>query len=102
MEEGIPAQRRRCATHGWCTVSGQGHVVHAGELHTVTNAEGTEIRIFLTAERDDDPVVRVEIAYGPTGPGLEVMDLDPTESVGLAGVLLRLARTAQAHHDADH
>lgn len=97
MEQAVPAQRRRCTVHDWCTTPGGDHRVHGGALRTFTNSEGTEVRVLLTADGHEEPVVRIEVAYGPAGPGLEVMNLDTTEAVELAGVLLRLARTGHAH-----
>lgn len=97
----IPAQRRSCAVHAWCTVPGRGHDLHAGRMYALASARGNEVRLVMTADGAEEPRVRVEVAYGPLGPGMEVAEMDAAEALELAGVLLRMAREANAGHNAE-
>lgn len=98
----IPAQRRPCAVHAWCTAPGRDHDLHVGRVHALTSARGTEVRLVLVAEGAAEPHVRVEVAYAPLGPGLEVVELDAAQTLKLAGVLLRMARDAHVDRGANH
>jgi hypothetical protein len=95
MAINIPPQRHRCTRHEWCLARGQGHKVHLGEVHVLSTANGTELRVSLNAEGDQDPVVHVEATFESGGPLMELAELGAAEAVELAGFLLRLARAAQ-------
>lgn len=84
----VPPQGRRCPTHEWCTLSSDGHHSHIGDVHVIGTALRSQVSLSLDA-REGASVVRVQT--GPTG----LVALEPAEAVELAGVLLRLARTAQ-------
>lgn len=91
----IPSQRHRCRLYDWCTTAGR-HDVHVGEVRTLVTENGRRLRVSLTAEGDGPPVLAVEVGLRENQPLLEVVELEPVEAVELAGVLLRLARTADS------
>jgi hypothetical protein len=62
--------------------------------HVLRTAHDATLQVSLTAENRHEPVVHLEAALGRADVLLEIADLDPAEAVELAGVLLRLARTA--------
>jgi hypothetical protein len=100
MAANIPPQRHRCPKHDWCTVPGHGHQTHVGEARVLTTSRGTEIRVSLTAEGNQEPILQMEAAFESGTPMMELAALDPVEAVELAGFLLRLARVAQdARHE---
>ncbi len=63
---------------------------------------GTELRVSLSAEDEQEPVVDVEVAFDPGGPLMQLAELEAPEAVELAGVFLRLARIAQGAKDGIH
>lgn len=95
MAARIPSQRNRCTMHSWCVVRSRGHRVHQGEAQTLSTAAGTEIRLALTAEADEAPVVLLEATFDSGGAMMEVAEIAVPEAVELAEFLLRLAGTAQ-------
>jgi hypothetical protein len=95
MAVNIPPQRHRCPRHDWCTVPVRGHQAHAGEARVLTTSRGVEIRVSLTAEGDQEPVLQMEAAFESGTPMMELAEMEPVEAVELAGFLLRLARVAQ-------
>jgi hypothetical protein len=99
MAVNIPPQRHRCTRHVWCVERGPAHQTHAGEAQVLATSRGTEIRLSLTAEGDQPPVVQMEAAFERGGPMMELAELDATEAVELAGFLLRLARVAEGTRD---
>lgn len=99
MAADIPPQRHRCLVHEWCTTAGPGHRTHVGEVHVLTTERGTELRVALTAEDRERPVVQFEAVLDEDGPPMEVADLDAAEAVELAGFLLRAARVAQVERN---
>lgn len=98
----IPSQRQRCRLYDWCTAPGR-HAVHVGEVRTLITGTGRRLRVSLTADDDAAAVLAVEVGLRDGQPLLEIVDLEPAEAVELAGVLLRLARTADSsRHPQDH
>lgn len=95
MTDGIPPQRRRCPTYEWCDERSPGHRVHVGEAKVLPTSHGREIRVSVTANAGQEPVVIVEGAFDHGGPHMEVAELDPAEAIELAGFLLRLGRVAR-------
>lgn len=99
----IPSQRQRCDVFDWCTASGRRHEQHVGEVRILVTETGRRLRVSLTAEGDAPPRLAVELSFRDDQPLLEVVELEPAEAVELAGMLLRLARTAHtARHPQDH
>lgn len=95
MTGGIPPQRHRCPSYEWCTERTPGHKDHVGQIQLMTTSRGQELRVSLTATRDNAPTVLIEATLDPHGPMMEVAEMDPAEAVELASFLLRLARVAQ-------
>ena len=95
MAVNIPPQRHRCTKHEWCVSRGQGHRVHVGEAQLLTTSRGTEIRVSLSAEDDEEPIVHLEAAFERGGAVMELAELAAPEAIELAGFLLRFARVAQ-------
>lgn len=95
----IPPQRHRCTKHQWCLARVQGHHVHVGEVHLLTTARGTEIRVSLNAEEDAEPVVHMEATFDRGGAMMELAELEATEAIELAGYLMSLGRVAQVERN---
>ncbi len=98
---GIPSQRRRCAVYDWCTTVGTGHRTHVSKPHVFRTAGGATLQVSVTAEDHGAPAVHLEAGFGPGEALMEITELEPAEAVELAGLLLRLARTAQADTDTE-
>lgn len=96
MAVGIPSQRHMCPAYEWCVERAPGHREHVGEVRVLTTSRGHEVRVSLSADYEQEPVVQIEAALNRGGPVMEVAELDAAEAVELAGFLLRLARVAQA------
>lgn len=96
---GIPSQRQQCAVHEWCTAVGRGHRAHVSKPHVFTTAQDATLQVSLTAEDRQAPVVHLQAAFALGDPLMEITELEPAEAVELAGLLLRLARTAHVHSD---
>lgn len=90
----IPSQRQQCAVYDWCTAVGRGHRTHVSKPHIFRTADLSMLQVSLTAEDQHAPVVHLEAAFGPGEVLMEITELEPAEAVELAGLLLRLARTA--------
>jgi hypothetical protein len=95
MADGIPPQRRRCPTYEWCHERAPGHRLHVGEEQLLTTSRGTEIRVSVTANAGQEPVVLIEGAFDHGGPMMEMAELDASEAMELAGFLSRLGRLAR-------
>lgn len=95
MAAGTPPQRPRCPTYPWCVERTAGHRLHVGEAEVLATSRGTELRVSLSAEGPDEPVVQIEATFEHGGPMMELAGLDVGEALTLAGFLLRVGRVAQ-------
>lgn len=95
----IPSQRQRCAVHEWCTSAGRGHRTHVSQPHVLTTVGEAILQVSLTAEDEQKPVIHLEAAFAPGQVLMEISDLEPAAAIELAGLLLRLARTAHIGSD---
>lgn len=97
----VPSRRQQCPTHAWCTSVGRGHRTHVGEVQVITTSQRTRLRLSLVAENDNPPVVHIEATFAAEEPLMEIAELAPAEAVQLAGILLRLARSAHGSGDVE-
>jgi len=95
MTAAIPPQRNRCRMHVWCTATTRRHRVHTGEAFLLTTVRGVELRVALTAENDQPPVVTLEASFETSGPLMQLAELEVAEALELAEVFQRLARAAR-------
>lgn len=95
MTAAIPPQRNRCLVHAWCTATTPRHRVHTGGNVLLTTARDVELRVALTAEDDQPPVVTLEASFESAGPLMQLAELEVAEALELAEVFQRLARAAR-------